>query len=378
MENKNKQIQLYSVLRFLAILLVVFSHSTYSTIFSTYGGFDYALADYSPLFNFAVSITTFIYTFHMPLFIFISGTLFYNEIKKYSFKEFVQKKFKRLVIPYLAFGVLLVIPIKFLANYYSPAQLPNAITYGLLFGQDTVQHLWFLPCLFFVTILFYILFVVLFKENKKYLVILCAILIVFGPSIEVVFPGVKFLPLFLLSFAFGYLFNIYREKFETIKTWKAVVISIIGMVCALIGYKFLGTLAMGHIYETVHYCLALFLIVIFCFIALGLSKIQMFTNSKIFYIINKYSLEIYIIGDAINYLILYGIFLLGWNFIYDTNQGTLLMLIIRNIGIIIMAILIARKIRKWTANNKFKNIITKMFYIIVICSMALSIILPFI
>ena len=45
-------------------------------------------------------MTDFIYTFHMPLFFFLSGCLFSFE-KNPTFEGFITKRFKRLMIPYL-------------------------------------------------------------------------------------------------------------------------------------------------------------------------------------------------------------------------------------------------------------------------------------
>lgn len=45
-------------------------------------------------------VTDFIYTFHMPLFFFLSGCLFSFE-KHPNFKEFAIKRFKGLMVPYL-------------------------------------------------------------------------------------------------------------------------------------------------------------------------------------------------------------------------------------------------------------------------------------
>lgn len=49
----------------------------------------------------------FVYSFHMPLFCFISGYFFYG--KHYLFKPFLVGKFKQLIIPCIIWGVLLVL-----------------------------------------------------------------------------------------------------------------------------------------------------------------------------------------------------------------------------------------------------------------------------
>ena len=75
-------------------------------------------------------VTDFIYTFHMPLFFFLSGCLFSFE-KHPNFKEFAIKRFKGLMVPYLWI---------------------NLITYlfclfaGRNFGEDaTISTTWYSP-----------------------------------------------------------------------------------------------------------------------------------------------------------------------------------------------------------------------------------------
>ena len=48
-----------------------------------------------------------IYTFHMPLFFFLSGCVF--SVNKYNFKEFLKRKIKTIVVPYFALGIPMII-----------------------------------------------------------------------------------------------------------------------------------------------------------------------------------------------------------------------------------------------------------------------------
>ena len=49
-----------------------------------------------------------IYTFQMPVFLFLSGYLYIITRKEESFKVFVTKKIKRLAIPYLVTSVIII------------------------------------------------------------------------------------------------------------------------------------------------------------------------------------------------------------------------------------------------------------------------------
>ena len=106
----------------------------------------------------------YVYAFHMPLFFFLSGYVF-NE-KKYEFKDFLKSRINGILIPYIFFYLLtwmywLVVERNFrsvdlewwqplLGLIYSSPQLNGYM------GHNAV--LWFLPCLFIVeTIVFLIL-----------------------------------------------------------------------------------------------------------------------------------------------------------------------------------------------------------------------------
>lgn len=104
MNNKGNQYYQYiDTMKGFAMLLVVMGHVIAWTfadwhIINTYNG-------PSPSY-----LWHFIYKFHMPLFIFISGILFYNSRKIYTWKYFFQNlfnKFKCLLIPYFIVGPLL-------------------------------------------------------------------------------------------------------------------------------------------------------------------------------------------------------------------------------------------------------------------------------
>lgn len=76
------------VVKGIAIILVVFGHNI------QYGSFECNNGDFfeNPLF-------IAIYSFHMPLFMLISGYLFYHTIKSHSWGQNVKSRFTKLVLP---------------------------------------------------------------------------------------------------------------------------------------------------------------------------------------------------------------------------------------------------------------------------------------
>ncbi len=83
-----------------------------------------------------IAFDTYIFSFHMPLFFFISGFLF-NFVKyTESAANFVKRRFRALIIPYFAFAVLTCLFYYLLDEIYTPFSvtlkfLKGNITYNL-------------------------------------------------------------------------------------------------------------------------------------------------------------------------------------------------------------------------------------------------------
>lgn len=119
-----------------------------------------------------VSLNHWIYSFHMPTFFFLSGYVYESYRKDIPYVEFVWKKFRRLMIPYL-FVSILIISIKLLTqgNMY----VQNPVTFRtyveILYVPSAGYYLWFIWSLFTIYLI-----VPLFKNKGS-------IYILFGISI---------------------------------------------------------------------------------------------------------------------------------------------------------------------------------------------------
>lgn len=95
----------------------------------------------------------------MPLFFSLSGYLhqyLINKGKTITLKSVVTKKFLRLFIPYLFLSIIMVF-VRLHVNYCNWQELSNtAILKNLLFMRND-SHLWFLPTLFEIFILHYLI-----------------------------------------------------------------------------------------------------------------------------------------------------------------------------------------------------------------------------
>lgn len=182
-------------------------------------------------------ISSFIYSFHMPLFFMISGYLYNNK------KNYIKKKIKSILIPYLFFAI-----ISFIYWYCIERNLReqdvspiNAfINIWLARGGNSNYvfniALWFLPCLLFVEIIFHLLQRRI-KNNK----ILSVIIFIFS-IIGYIYAKLNLvrLPLCIdISFtaiAFYFLGYLWRNEceyyFEKLKLSKVTKIFIFG-ICFL-------------------------------------------------------------------------------------------------------------------------------------------------
>lgn len=106
-----------------------------------------------------------IFSFHMPLFFWISGLLAREEIRKTPFRSYAAKKIRTRLVPYLFFSVISYLAWLFLFRHFgTQAELnlsPSYTLVGILYGNG-INHrldhntvLWFFLCLFVTEMLFF-------------------------------------------------------------------------------------------------------------------------------------------------------------------------------------------------------------------------------
>jgi fucose 4-O-acetylase-like acetyltransferase len=98
--------------------------------------------------------SSWVYTFHMPLFFFLSGLL-YPGCEKYTFTQFAWRRFKGLVIPYFTLGAVIAL---FYCCVYAWHHEP-ASSYFEMFQSLLIQKhywtIWFLAALFLTQLIYY-------------------------------------------------------------------------------------------------------------------------------------------------------------------------------------------------------------------------------
>ena len=106
------------------------------------------------------SLGNWIYAFHMPLFFFISGMFFHNR------SNFIKRKAKSLLIPYLSFAIIFFLYWWLLESRFRPTkELIDTQTQfiNIFFPMNVASQtpycfnivLWFLPCLFVVETIYW-------------------------------------------------------------------------------------------------------------------------------------------------------------------------------------------------------------------------------
>lgn len=153
----------FNILRGIAILLVVIGHS-FPDNFNGSEVYKY--------------IHKFIYSFHMPVFFFISGFFslkIFND--KFIYKDFIKEKFKRIVVPYISFSLMASVIIVVISHFFNDNINFRNIIYGIFINpyENPMMSLWYIYTLFMIFI-----FVATFRnQNIKtmiYITVLMAIL----------------------------------------------------------------------------------------------------------------------------------------------------------------------------------------------------------
>ncbi|STO30825.1 Fucose 4-O-acetylase and related acetyltransferases [Fusobacterium necrogenes] len=164
-----------------------------------------------------------IYSFHMPLFIFISGYLlkFTTEgrIGDIQLNTFVIKKIKRLIIPYFLISSLAYVP-KYLLGKFALRPLELSIKdyiLNMLYPWDNpIIFFWFLPTIFLIMLLTIVLYRVLKNKTKIILLLSLIINIVSSKFLDIRFLNINGVLNYLIFFILGVYYLENENKFDEI------------------------------------------------------------------------------------------------------------------------------------------------------------------
>ena len=234
----------YDWLRLIATIFVVIGHSVYLSHTTTFGGVSYSLPNnisgfyFSSIMELWKWLSEWVYSFHMPLFFMLSGAvLALKPVDK--LEKIIKSKTKRLIFPYFIYGWLFMLPVKFLADFYNHDSFLLAMK-GFLKGVDS-GHLWFLPALFWLIILFVILEKILKKlkvDNPYILLIITAGIQLYYNYIPVEILGLMNGTKYIFWFAFGYCFEYERKKNKPWNIKKTTLAFIVVLIIEFLNKKY--------------------------------------------------------------------------------------------------------------------------------------------
>lgn len=190
----------------------------------------------------APGLFPFIYSFHIPLFFFLSGYLFNDKI---GFKELLKRKSKSLLLPYVVLGLPLValsllveekeVSLKVVSDYLVKFVL-----------QQRMYVIWFLTCLFVLEILCF--FINMFI-SKKTIQLIIELLLCIGILLFYKKGGNSFIwniDISIMAMPFYTLGMIFKEKQLLKVLSKKRIITILIFV-----FWIIGTIINGRIFGTV-------------------------------------------------------------------------------------------------------------------------------
>lgn len=176
-----------------------------------------------------------IYSFHMPLFFFVSGLCFSN---KYTFSSLAVKRFKQMILPTIYFSVISTLMVDGLGLHVEWWNWNNHFPFSL----------WFLPVLYFTELLAW---VICNKILNKYCLVLSLLILILIPhllarfSIELPY-SIAAIPIATFFYVMGY--KLKKYVFEiNMHLWSlSVLMSLFTVLAVRYGHVSIE-LASGHI-----------------------------------------------------------------------------------------------------------------------------------
>lgn len=189
-----------------------------------------------------------VYTFHLPLFFFLSGYLFSN-IKYNNFRNFFKKKFISLVIPYFCFSFIEYIYWLIINSENDVNRLKPFIgTFYAVRSTPWTPHngtMWFVACLFVTELIFF--FIVKYTRNSSNKII---VYLVLSSIIGYIYSGyvAKNLPWSIdaststvVFYGMGYLIKSKENELKRLINKKYLIAFFVSnVIFGYLNYKYLG------------------------------------------------------------------------------------------------------------------------------------------
>lgn len=165
-----------------------------------------------------------IYTFHMPLFIAVSGYFTFYSLQKASIVSFIKNRIKYLLIPMIVWCIFISISNFIFSDYKSVFLLGKSFIAAFIFQY------WFLWAILFYSVLFAFIFKI--KQDNWKTLIIVLLLFTFIPNIN--FYPINVIFGFTSFFTLGYLiakYNLFKYSGYLMKTfYSLLILYIIGVI----------------------------------------------------------------------------------------------------------------------------------------------------
>lgn len=270
--NRNKTIDL---LKGIAIYLVVFGHSI-QFLYSNNNFYD----DY---------LYRIIYSFHMPLFMLISGYLFYYSLK-HDLKTIIVSKIKTLLYPMIIWGFIINIIVNF-----------KSIEFSLFYFYKTLIGYWYIWFLFIYSVFVSLIYKLIDKKTIR--IILYVVLFLLLSLFPYTKNGMIMFPYFMI----GLLYCKNRETIDQLLNNKVLFFVVAFEIIVFISYSFISRDYIFDVYNKAFETFSIKFIVYSAIkylagfsgsiILVRIAK-KVNTNNKLSIVISKWgmhSLEIYLV-----------------------------------------------------------------------------------
>ena len=272
MKKRSEEID---ILKGIAIVLVIFGHS-----FIKYPINICEMKFWSTLYEFIRGV-------HMPLFFIVSG---YCYSKKGGYKEYINKKIWRILIPYLVFNLIELIPRIFAKQFINGNNSIAELLFNFAFRGGT---LWFLYTLMEIFIIFP-LFEKIYNRDNKYIKVFLLILTIGLSFLDSNIFIVDSFCTYIVYFYFGFIMKKNKENkiivkiSEQLKKWYIIILQCI----AYVGLIYVNITLKLKIIELI----AAFIGISICF---GIAYNIKHKVREILIDCGKYSLQLYLLNGYI-------------------------------------------------------------------------------
>ena len=277
----------YDICKILTLILVIIGHAT--VFYSPDGAMV-------PARESAVmgGIATYIYSFHMPLFVLLSGCVWGWCIRHGKYQDnlaFLKNKALRLLLPYLVFGLVLVSPVVVACGFTEDGLFSHMVK-GILLGYDA-RHLWYLLVLFelFLTT---IAAKSLVKKNPLLVLPICVVLFLAANYVPQIFKLRTALK-YTLFFYLGVCADHYYAFLEGLAKKLRFVLPVLPLV--MVGSVLYCP---NFIFETAYTLLGMGMMLAFSSLLTGSEKLQ---SSKLYRFLKKESFGLYIFHAMVIYVL---------------------------------------------------------------------------